>query len=145
MLNFSIQHYPVKKTNATTFTLMCRINLWTWTLERECRHFDEIFVTGCTESCQNDNLRCNQGRKFHQNNIFVSVGRSQSLGSDESLRTVVIGARTTIAHLSWHAQNKWFAANIAFECWREQNKCSFEGGNGTLFYVRGKSRIKLPI
>ena len=30
------------------------------TLKRKCLHFDEIFITGCTESCQNDNFRCSQ-------------------------------------------------------------------------------------
>ena len=43
-------------------------------LKRKCLHFDEIFITGCTESCQNDNFRCSQWWKFHQNDvIFVSV------------------------------------------------------------------------
>ena len=43
-------------------------------LKRKCRHFDKIFVTGCTERCQNDNVQCSQWRKCHQNdNIFVSV------------------------------------------------------------------------
>ena len=43
-------------------------------LKQKCRHFDEIFITGCTESCQNDNFRCSQWLKFHQNdNISVSV------------------------------------------------------------------------
>ena len=45
-----------------------------YTLKHKCRHFDEIFITGCTESCQNDNFRCSQWLKFHQNdNISVSV------------------------------------------------------------------------
>ena len=44
------------------------------TLKHKCRHFDEIFITGCTESCQNDNFRCSQWLKFHQNdNISFSV------------------------------------------------------------------------
>ena len=42
-------------------------------LKRKCLHFDEIFITGCTESCQNDNFQCSQWWKFHQNDIFVSV------------------------------------------------------------------------
>ena len=45
-----------------------------YTLKRKCPHFDEIFITGCTESCQNDNLQCSQWWKFRQNDdIFVSV------------------------------------------------------------------------
>ena len=45
-----------------------------YSLKQKCRHFDEIFITGCTESCQNDNFRCSQWLKFHQNdNISVSV------------------------------------------------------------------------
>ena len=44
------------------------------TLKRKCHHFDEIFITGCTESCQNDNFQCSQWRKFRQNDdISVSV------------------------------------------------------------------------
>ena len=44
------------------------------TLKRKCLHFDEIFITGCTMSCQNDNFRCSQWLKFRQNDdIFVSV------------------------------------------------------------------------
>ena len=43
-------------------------------LKRKCLHFDEIFITGCTESCQNDNFQCSQWWKFRQNDdIFVSV------------------------------------------------------------------------
>ena len=44
------------------------------TLKRNCRHYDEIFITGCTGSCQNDNYRCSQWWKFSQNDdISVSV------------------------------------------------------------------------
>ena len=46
--------------------------------KRKCHHFDEIFITGCTESCQNDNFQCRQWRKFRQNDdisvsVFISV------------------------------------------------------------------------
>ena len=43
------------------------------TLKRKCCYFDEIFITGCIESCQNDNFQCSQWWKFRQNDIFVSV------------------------------------------------------------------------
>ena len=44
------------------------------TLKRKCHHFDESFITGCTESCHFDNFRCSQWWRFHQNeDIFVSV------------------------------------------------------------------------
>ena len=33
-------------------------------LKRKCCHFDEIFITGCIGSCQNDNFQCSQWRKF---------------------------------------------------------------------------------
>ena len=42
-------------------------------LARKCNHFDEIFITGSTESCQNDNFQCCQWWKFYQNDISVSV------------------------------------------------------------------------
>ena len=42
-------------------------------LKRQCLHFDEMFITGCTGSYQNDNFQCSQWRKFGQNDdIFVS-------------------------------------------------------------------------
>ena len=41
------------------------------------RHFDEIFVSGYTWSCHNDNFQCSQWRKFHQNDISVSVDYSR--------------------------------------------------------------------
>ena len=42
-------------------------------LKRKC-HFHEIFVTGRTESCHNDNFQCSLWRNFHQNgNISVSM------------------------------------------------------------------------
>ena len=48
-----------------------RIDQILWhSLKQKCRHFDEIFITGCTESCQNDNLRCSQWLKFHQHFRF---------------------------------------------------------------------------
>ena len=44
------------------------------TLKRKCHHFDEIFITGCTESCHFDNSQCSQWWKFHQNeDISVTV------------------------------------------------------------------------
>ena len=44
------------------------------TLKRKSLHFDEMFITGCTGSCQNDNFQCSQWWKFRQNDdIFVSV------------------------------------------------------------------------
>ena len=46
----------------------------TLTLKRKCSHFDEIFITGCTESCHFDNFRCSQWWRFRQNeDISVSV------------------------------------------------------------------------
>ena len=54
-------------------------------LKRKCLHFDEIFVTGCTGSCQNDNFQCNQWLKFRQNDIFVSVIPNRSVSSVRNL------------------------------------------------------------
>ena len=51
-----------------------------YTLKRKCHHFDEIFITGCTESCHFDNFRCSQWWRFHQNeDIFVSVYASETM------------------------------------------------------------------
>ena len=35
-----------------------------------CRRFDEIFITGCTKSCQNDNFRCSQWLNFIKMTTF---------------------------------------------------------------------------
>ena len=52
-------------------------------LKRKCHHFDESFITGCTESCHFDNFRCSQWWRFHQNeDIFVSVLQTESLWHD---------------------------------------------------------------
>ena len=73
-------------------TLFLRRNRWYWTpnrsniwepsqymirglsirsyklsLQRTFCHFDEIVITGCTGSCENDNFECNQWWNFHQN------------------------------------------------------------------------------
>ena len=45
----------------------------TCSLKQKCFHFDEIFITGCTGSCQNDIFQCSQWWKFNQNDIFISV------------------------------------------------------------------------
>ena len=43
-------------------------------LKQKCRHFDEIFIAGCTGSCHFDNFQCSQWWTFHQNEDFsVSV------------------------------------------------------------------------
>ena len=44
------------------------------TLKRKCRHFDEIFITGCTGICHVDNFQHSQCWQFHQNeDIPVSM------------------------------------------------------------------------
>ena len=35
------------------------------TLKRKCRHFDEIFITGCSESCHFDNFQCSSSKWRH--------------------------------------------------------------------------------
>ena len=43
-------------------------------LKQKCRHFDEIFITGCIGSFHFDNFQCSQWWIFHQNEDFsVSV------------------------------------------------------------------------
>ena len=41
--------------------------------KRKCHYFDEIFVTGCIGSCQNDNFQCSQWWKFCQNDISCEM------------------------------------------------------------------------
>ena len=57
---------------------LCPISMWWNELWKSPKwkylQFDEITITGCIGSCQNDNIQCSQWLKFHQNdNIFVSV------------------------------------------------------------------------
>ena len=42
---------------------------WNW----KWHHFDKIFITACTVSCQNDNFLCSHWWKVHQNNTSISV------------------------------------------------------------------------
>ena len=43
-------------------------------LKWECSYFDEIFITGCTGSCQDDKSQCSRWWKFCQNDkISISV------------------------------------------------------------------------
>ena len=46
----------------------------------KCRHSGEIFVTDNTGSCQNNNWRGSQWRKFRKNDISVSVKDEHGLG-----------------------------------------------------------------
>ena len=49
-------------------------SLYNHSLKWKCCHFDEIFITVCTGSCQTDNFQCSQWWKFHQNDdISMSV------------------------------------------------------------------------
>ena len=47
-------------------------------LKRKC--FDEIFFTGCSWHCQNDNIRCIQWWKVRQNDTSVGVSASGTRG-----------------------------------------------------------------
>ena len=62
------------------YCLLTWTNCWTngpivgYSLKRKCHYFDEIFVTDCTGSCQNDNFQRSQLWKVRQNdNISVSA------------------------------------------------------------------------
>ena len=79
-----------------TGDMPCRI-----LMKRKCRHFDEIFITGCTKSCQNDNFRCSQWWKFHQNdNISVSVTQTLIIRQAQYRQTFILVTYTLIAVLS---------------------------------------------
>ena len=73
------------------------------TLKRKCLHFDEIFNTGCTGSCQNDNFQCSQWLKFCQNDdIFVSVHQSLLFAVIKSLLLAWTNCST----------NRWAASDL---------------------------------
>ena len=47
---------------------------WTFQWKMNARSLsDGIFITGCTASCYFDSFRCNQWRKFRQNDIPLAV------------------------------------------------------------------------
>ena len=58
-------------------------------------HFYDIFITGCTESCQNDNFQCSQWWKFCQNEdnfwfseLIINHNKTQQmLGSNMCTKT----------------------------------------------------------
>ena len=79
---------------------MLTITIMTTTLKRKCLHFDEIFVTGCTGSCQNDNFQCRQWLKFRQNDdIFVSV--NSNIDDYDNNVTPSFEATLPIARFTW--------------------------------------------
>ena len=62
-------NYILENFDQVTTKLNCIVDT-----EQKCHHFDDIFITGCTGSCQNDNFQCSQWWKFYQNNdISISV------------------------------------------------------------------------
>ena len=38
---------------------------------KRCCHLNEICITGCTGSCQNDNFQCSQWWKFRENDVIT--------------------------------------------------------------------------
>ena len=104
------------------------------TLNHKYRHFDEIFVTGCTGSCHFDNFQCSQWWKFHQNeDISVSVHNlhwtgilrlhsSQKkkknsmsyyqilfLGFKDSCKFVISSRNIVYNYHYWMLHKKWFS------------------------------------
>ena len=75
-----LAHYDV-----TVMMYVYRITCQHWddALTRKCRHFDEISITGCTESCQNDNFRCSQWWKFQRTSQLCRFSESDVTGSLE--------------------------------------------------------------
>ena len=90
------------------------------TLKRKCLHFDEIFITGCTESCQNDNFQCSQWWKFHQNDdIFVSV------------YTV----------FQWLSPQYWLFLYLLLQCWYWKQNMNQEPAPVPLSIFRSNSKF----
>ena len=57
------------------------------TLKRKCLHFDEIYITGCTGSCQYDNWKCSQTDVFVwvEYDLFLNcyIVDTLQIGSDD--------------------------------------------------------------
>ena len=75
-------------------------------LKQKCCNFDEIFITGCTESCHFDNFLCSHWWEFHQNdNIsFQWMWVIRHFGITGSWRLVPIyryPTTTSSSNLQW--------------------------------------------
>ena len=62
--------------HAVVSTRVFCANIMLHSQKRKCHHFNEIFVTGCTESCRFDNFRCRQWWKLRHFR-FSTVGISK--------------------------------------------------------------------
>ena len=96
-----------------------------WWHFRKCHHFDEIFVTGCTESCHFDNFRCSQWWKFHQNDdIFGNVIILTKFSSLAALKVVIL---TTFGAASDENFIKMMTFSLQCRQWQiryvDQNSC----------------------
>ena len=88
---------------------------WYLTLERKCQHFDDIFITGCTGRCPNDNFQCSQWSKSLQNeNIFVSVSHNKTNRTWSSYRWDILYTRHGSRLATWwRHQMETFSALLA--------------------------------
>ena len=64
--------------SSALFALCERFHRWP-SLKRKCIHFDEIFIAGCSESCQYENCQCSQWWKFRQNDDIFSYAENVSM------------------------------------------------------------------
>ena len=103
-------------------------------LKRKCRHFDEIFITGCTGSCHFDNFQCSQWWKFHQNeDISVSVYKHLAMMARPVLTKLFKAWSIIVVFIpvydilmssqsrhssfpNWHALNYWLAYTMTDTC-----------------------------
>ena len=77
-------------------------------LKRKFLHFDEILITGCIESCQNDNFQCSQWWKFRQTDLHKCctmrniVLRRELSGVRTTTVCIRASIRTTYGCFSWY-------------------------------------------
>ena len=111
------------------WTTLDQLVSWQWSFtEKKCHHFDEIFIIDSTGSCQNDNFRCSQRWKFHQNdNIFTSEFSSLSalevvkMTTSSSVSDENFIKMTTFLLQNFHQWYTGSCQNDNFQCsqWRK--------------------------
>ena len=104
---------PMDDKNISSFHAVNIMTSCALTLNWKCLHFDEIFITGCTGSCQNDNFQCSQWWKFCQNDyIFYSKCSSQSI-SMHDINIVSSEYSSPVQELPACYEMTWVALNYS--------------------------------
>ena len=115
-----------------------------WYTETEIRlHFGEILITGCAESCKNDNFQCSQWWNFGKMTfLFQCNGRFSHILRVYFKKTHSI-AGSSVSETLWRIWNEmecWVWGSLLYQVWlsRERtlsgrNMCTFLLQSGALW------------